>query len=152
MYTPKPEGRRAEGWGCTYQEEPRNVFLESGRHQICNPLDSFDLRCESVTFYICSRDYLYSLFKFAILEAMWLYTYVVVYYYTYIHYNYVIIFVFQQRWTGLHYAAYNNKLQSIKKLVELDADITITDAVSYSYSSCYYYNEYLYNYIHSLAT
>ena len=31
----------------------KNVALEPGRHQIRNPLDSFDLKCESVT-YICN--------------------------------------------------------------------------------------------------
>ena len=32
------------------QGDIKNAALESGRHQICNPLDSFDLRCESVTY------------------------------------------------------------------------------------------------------
>ena len=31
------------------QGDIKNVALEPGRHQICNPLDSFDLRCERVT-------------------------------------------------------------------------------------------------------
>ena len=35
MYTLRPEGR-----------------FEPVRHQICNPQDSFDLRCESVTYSI----------------------------------------------------------------------------------------------------
>ena len=26
------------------------IAFEPGRHQICNPLDSFDLRCDSVTY------------------------------------------------------------------------------------------------------
>ena len=32
------------------QGDIKNVTLEPGRHQICNPLDSFDRRCESVTY------------------------------------------------------------------------------------------------------
>ena len=32
------------------QGDIKNVTLKPGRHQICNPLDSFDLRCESVTY------------------------------------------------------------------------------------------------------
>ena len=35
------------------QGDIKNVALEPGRHQICNPLDFFDLRCESVT-YLCN--------------------------------------------------------------------------------------------------
>ena len=36
------------------QGDIKNVALEPGQHQICNPLDSFDLKCESVTFSICN--------------------------------------------------------------------------------------------------
>ena len=31
------------------QGDIKNVALKPGRHQTCNPLDSFDLRCESDT-------------------------------------------------------------------------------------------------------
>ena len=35
-------------WG---EADIKDVALEPGQHQMCNPLDSFDLRCESVTWY-----------------------------------------------------------------------------------------------------
>ena len=39
--------------------------------------------------------------------------------------------------TALHFAAAWNKLHIIKKLIELGADIIITDTVSYSHSPLY---------------
>ena len=37
----------------------KNAAPEPGQHQICNPLDSFDLRCESVTYVRIPQLYAY---------------------------------------------------------------------------------------------
>ena len=52
------------------QGDIKNVALEPGRHQICNPPDSFDLRCESVT-YPSEVVYLLLLLLFDIMHKIW---------------------------------------------------------------------------------